>query len=240
MRMKIFCAAVLAAIFGVISPASADILTITYTGTVIDSHDVAGVFGPPGSNFNGDDFNLVFTFNTLGAPVLMSNSSGYVIGGPGIGSAVLNIININGVHTLFFAGTFQSQDGAFTASSPSIVANQEIASDNFGTTGIFPFDSINMGGGLRTGSIFAQYSLTKIPGGDNVGGGPFELGVCNLSIPLCSDTVNGDLVASFVSFNDASISNAVPELSTWAMMLIGFAGIGFMAYRRQRRALATA
>ena len=26
---------------------------------------------------------------------------------------------------------------------------------------------------------------------------------------------------------------AVPEPSTWAMMLIGFAGLGFMAYRRR-------
>jgi hypothetical protein len=26
--------------------------------------------------------------------------------------------------------------------------------------------------------------------------------------------------------------NAVPESSTWAMMILGFAGVGFMAYRR--------
>jgi CHRD domain len=28
---------------------------------------------------------------------------------------------------------------------------------------------------------------------------------------------------------------AVPELSTWAMMLLGFAGVGFMAYRRKSK-----
>jgi hypothetical protein len=28
---------------------------------------------------------------------------------------------------------------------------------------------------------------------------------------------------------------AVPEPSTWAMMLFGFAGIGFMAYRRKNK-----
>jgi hypothetical protein len=27
--------------------------------------------------------------------------------------------------------------------------------------------------------------------------------------------------------------SAVPEPSTWAMMILGFAGIGFMAYRRR-------
>ncbi len=30
------------------------------------------------------------------------------------------------------------------------------------------------------------------------------------------------------------ISSAVPEPSTWAMMTLGFAGLGFMAYRRRR------
>jgi hypothetical protein len=28
---------------------------------------------------------------------------------------------------------------------------------------------------------------------------------------------------------------AVPEPSTWAMMILGFAGVGFMAYRRSRK-----
>jgi len=29
--------------------------------------------------------------------------------------------------------------------------------------------------------------------------------------------------------------HAVPEPSTWAMMILGFAGVGFMAYRRSRK-----
>jgi hypothetical protein len=29
---------------------------------------------------------------------------------------------------------------------------------------------------------------------------------------------------------------AVPEPSTWAMMLLGFAGVGFVAFRRKRKA----
>jgi len=31
---------------------------------------------------------------------------------------------------------------------------------------------------------------------------------------------------------------AVPEPSTWAMMILGFAGVGFMAYRRRYRSLS--
>jgi len=33
---------------------------------------------------------------------------------------------------------------------------------------------------------------------------------------------------------------AVPEPSTWAMMLLGFAGVGYMTYRRKRQAAALA
>jgi hypothetical protein len=33
--------------------------------------------------------------------------------------------------------------------------------------------------------------------------------------------------------NDGTLTTAVPEPSTWAMMILGFCGIGFMAYRRK-------
>jgi hypothetical protein len=35
-----------------------------------------------------------------------------------------------------------------------------------------------------------------------------------------------------------SLTEAVPEPSTWAMLLLGFAGLGFMAHRRKRAAIA--
>jgi hypothetical protein len=38
---------------------------------------------------------------------------------------------------------------------------------------------------------------------------------------------------AFRTYSDTTFSGAVPEPSTWAMMILGFAGIGFMAYRRK-------
>jgi hypothetical protein len=35
---------------------------------------------------------------------------------------------------------------------------------------------------------------------------------------------------------DLAVGGAVPETSTWAMMLIGFAGLGFAGYRSSRAA----
>ena len=35
-----------------------------------------------------------------------------------------------------------------------------------------------------------------------------------------------------------TFSNAVPEPSTWAMLMVGFGGLGFAAFRRGRRVRA--
>jgi hypothetical protein len=40
---------------------------------------------------------------------------------------------------------------------------------------------------------------------------------------------------SQIVFDNLTVNAAVPEPATWAMMLLGFAGIGFMAYRRKSK-----
>jgi PEP-CTERM motif len=40
------------------------------------------------------------------------------------------------------------------------------------------------------------------------------------------------------SFADLTLTAAVPEPSTWAMMILGFCGLGFMAYRRKQNGAA--
>jgi hypothetical protein len=42
-------------------------------------------------------------------------------------------------------------------------------------------------------------------------------------------------VVSDFTTNAQALTSAVPEPSTWAMMLLGFAGVGFMAYRRKSK-----
>jgi outer membrane lipase/esterase len=41
--------------------------------------------------------------------------------------------------------------------------------------------------------------------------------------------------AAHMLIADAFLAEAVPEPSTWAMLLLGFAGVGFMAYRRKSK-----
>ena len=47
----------------------------------------------------------------------------------------------------------------------------------------------------------------------------------------------GTYTVNLKSFGGVEISS-VPEPSTWAMMLLGFAGLGFVGYRTSRRAAA--
>ena len=52
------------------------------------------------------------------------------------------------------------------------------------------------------------------------------------------DFVSGATPAKDVLLDAVSIAAAVPEPSTWAMMIAGFLGLGFMAYRRKNQGLA--
>jgi len=48
-------------------------------------------------------------------------------------------------------------------------------------------------------------------------------------------TANSGALFETTSGNTITQLSAVPEPSTWAMMVLGFAGVGFMAYRRRNQ-----
>jgi hypothetical protein len=54
------------------------------------------------------------------------------------------------------------------------------------------------------------------------------------SIYVEADHFDGHLSHTFTDTAELSVA-AVPEPSTWAMMILGFAGIGFMACRRKSK-----
>jgi hypothetical protein len=72
----------------------------------------------------------------------------------------------------------------------------------------------------------------------------------NLNWSLYSGTFVANSESTTLNFNtlfgqnnggimlDAVAVSAVPELSTWTMMLLGFAGVGFVAYRRAKKVSA--
>jgi PEP-CTERM motif len=66
--------------------------------------------------------------------------------------------------------------------------------------------------------------------------GGVAVAICD---PADVGVTNGASFSSPVTIT-IDIPAAVPEPSTWAMMILGFAGVGFMAYRRRKPAAALA
>jgi hypothetical protein len=125
--------------------------------------------------------------------------------------------------------------------------------------------SSNQYGELTSKAVFGagSYTLSFLLGGSTGGAGDVDptaktttitLGSFSTSITLAPNagltsqsftfsTTGGDLVFTSVPGGNPNVGNildnvqvsAVPELSTWAMMLIGFAGVGYIAYRRSRK-----
>jgi PEP-CTERM motif len=48
---------------------------------------------------------------------------------------------------------------------------------------------------------------------------------------LTFENAGGDNVGLIL--DNITVASAIPEPTTWAMMILGFAGVGFMAYRRR-------
>ncbi|OKO69023.1 hypothetical protein AC630_37645 [Bradyrhizobium sp. AS23.2] len=93
-------------------------------------------------------------------------------------------------------------------------------------------------------SIFDIYGL-----GTSIAANPFAFGFNNATdacgaIPGadCSQYVYWDGIhptaAAHLVIADAFIAQAVPETSTWAMLILGFAGIGFITHRRRNQTSA--
>jgi len=88
---------------------------------------------------------------------------------------------------------------------------------------------------------FGGISFTTVGGGDfnlGLGGsGPFGY-LFNASALNPSGNAQVNTLAGSTSLSEFTVTEAVPEPSTWAMMILGFAGIGYMTYRRRKQSTA--
>lgn len=115
-------------------------------------------------------------------------------------------------HTSSFG---QSLDLGFAHTGDTLVFSLHVL-----TTG----DVFYSNAALNTDGGFHHVYATPYSGGGGIPAGTF----------LAFEDING---GGDRDYNDTSfvIRSGVPEISTWAMMLIGFASMGFVAYRRVRR-----
>ena len=95
------------------------------------------------------------------------------------------------------------------------------------TAGVFNFTAAGLGFPVTNGDqTFSQYVQFGTGAGETILSATFSN----------SPVIDAFEVANFRvhTVPDTRIG-AIPEPSTWAMMILGFAGVGFMAYRRSRK-----
>ena len=220
-RLGLTVAAVLCVLSA--APADATVVYVTYTGTISRGNDPNGVFGQAGS-LNGKSFETSYVFDTGSFPDA-SPSLNSVFGGTALGSpsplidpAVLTIggvsIDIRGNLVGEIQGINQGP-GAFS----------EQLHRAYDTNGSAVENSIfNYSGGLPA-SITTPfiYHVTSSDGGSS------GFSAFGASGNMTVDTLTVSLTPT----------PSVPEPSTWAMMILGFLGLGFMAYRRKNSTTVT-
>jgi hypothetical protein len=218
--MRIKSAALACAALGALlsTSAFADIVKETYTGTVSSGVDNAGFFGPNNADLSGLAYTATYVFDTA-VPGAAKNSVGgtfFTYGGGVNTPAVSAAMTING-HTFTTNGLGHAELDASNMSSGSFrtyaQANAAFGSqfDNFLETQdpAAPYPT----------SLSSPFTYTYLAVGTSSAYGTFKIG--------------GDWLS--LSPTTVTLTAAVPEPSTWAMMILGFAGVGFMAYRRKSK-----
>jgi hypothetical protein len=222
--MRIKSAALACAALGALlsTSAFADIVTETYTGTVIGI-DYAGYFGTAGSDLSNATFTATYVFDTNHIGSTPSSSAfitsirGFNLNTPAISASLA----IEG-QTLTFtgAGLYYSE-----------LLVQNLASGHFQSYAqVHSISGADLSNYIYTNDPNAPNNLTllttpfsyTLPGNEN--STLFQYGADNLT--LLSNTV--------------TLTAGVPEPSTWAMMILGFACVGAMAYRRRKSAALAA
>jgi hypothetical protein len=214
--------------------AQATIVDVTYSGAIygvsyngnFNGIDAANLFG--GGSLVNKTATVTFTFDTSVSPIQNSFNSNYIRGGSNVGGTVSPgiqaTITINGIsHTI--GGSYDSLIKAYSDFAGS--QSQHELSD--GTN--FVNASASAIAGALPASITTPFSYAAIP----LPGG---------TVVPTTGTIKLD--GEFILFTPTSISEsiavspAVPEPSTWAMMVLGFFGVGFLTYRRRNSANAAA
>jgi outer membrane lipase/esterase len=104
--------------------------------------------------------------------------------------------------------------------------NSLLTTNLAGDTGVSIFDIYGLGTSIAANpGAFGLVNVTDACGAPST---------CNPATAEYWDGIHPTTTAHRL-IADAFVAEAVPEPSTWAMLLLGFAGIGFMAYRRKSK-----
>jgi PEP-CTERM motif len=148
---------------------------------------------------------------------------------------------------------------AFSGLAPSVDATGYVGSgfgSGTGLTGVgssgnvfpsFTIDPTNSGSPIYLAALigdFVNASGVVIGTPFAPGDGPFAVtapsGAVALQLGLNDDIFSDNTGDLQIDVTGSTVVSGVPEPSTWAMMILGFCGIGAMTYRRRKNAMLAA
>ncbi|PZQ59499.1 MAG: PEP-CTERM sorting domain-containing protein [Phenylobacterium zucineum] len=220
MRQTLLAAAAAAAL-SIAAPASAEIIVLDFEGV--------GDLNPVGNFYNGGagtNYGVEFSGDTLAVVDADDGGSGNFANEPS-SNTIMFFLNANNA-ILNFAAGFTTGFSFFYSSSTAATVN---VYDGLNGTG-------NLLGSLNLDAQGFQ-NCTGDPGGD----------FCNwtavgVAFAGTAKSINFGGTANQTGFDDITFGSdrpggtIVPEPSTWAMMLLGFAGLGSALRMRRRLAVA--
>ncbi len=203
------------------APASAAIVTMTYTGVVGTLMYNSGHFGP--GDLTGLDFTASYVFDTsLGTHFLFDDAQ-YLYSGVGLGAnpTISASLTINGLTALIDGGY---SSGYYTTSF-GISGN---ASEEHVVAGFFETkDLIIYVGGIVAPARFGAFSIDLTEAQSLASTGGFDIYGPGYQTA-------GQLLVQRLTMSTDEVATVVPEPATWALMLMGF-GLAGGALRTRRR-----
>ena len=248
-KILVYAGTAAAIALGSSSSTSANVLKVTDIGRVVGGYDGLGLFGTAGADLVGDSYEAVFSFDLSGPSGSYSDGSrAYAYGGQIFGGSstfVSEIVTINGTGAPSFeelGGEIVAENGTtFSAQShyaasvtpvftyPTFSLTSYISADYF----FAPNNSIPLDYSQAETYTSADYSMYA------------SFDAFSLSLDLQTGQSTGNWTAANVMLSSVTISSvtvgdspsptSVPEPSTWAMMLLGLAGLGFAGYGRSSK-----
>jgi hypothetical protein len=176
--------------------------------------------GPVGGNFtldqeaNGVELGLRASIRFIGPVVPVPITAFYYVP-TGTGSTGLALWNFD----------YSINTGTLTGLVASLTITSGINTRSFNPLNpiVIPDNATNSAGAKQNSENLSFGFLPNF--------NPYALATYSITLTL-TDPTDNQLVAS-----DAILIDAVPEPSTWAMLILGFFGIGFVGYRRRKVAM---
>jgi len=242
--MRSFILAALAALTFV-SQSHAAIITVTATGHITS---VSSPDHPPLAEYIGKSFTTQLVIDTTrGIPVWSgSGVSGGTLGNTPVISAT---VDIGSSHFSFSptASWAKNSDGVPAGYPPASGRDPPVSGSGkwlsfggdtpfFQQPGVIPYNELYLWLGSATDypALWNQ-NLDALPG-DLIGNSfQFANGFGEYPVGGPPGSVHIDRFSGSMDSLKVEVAGAVPEPSTWAMMILGLAGVGFMGYRRSRK-----